>query len=159
MTAIYWRTYFLGQLLPGTNGIVAVLSNDCGQDYTYSINGADAHFVGIGDLHDRRYNYLKVSSDVSFALEKGLNGTSENEAQKVGGCRYWVTAYPSRELEEQYKTNRTWLYSTVLAAVFLCTSCVFLLYDHYVSKRQEKVLRSAMQSGQLVSSLFPEDVS
>lgn len=151
MSGVYWRTYFLGQLLPGTNGITTVLSNDCGQDYTYEINGADAKFVGLGDLHDPAYNHLGVSSDIASALSTS-NGTA------VYGCKYWVTAYPSKEPEESYMTSTPVNYVLVLAAVFLCTSAVFVLYDYCVAKRQEKVLRSAMQSGKLVSNLFPEDV-
>jgi hypothetical protein len=52
-------------LLPqGIDGMFVVVENTCGQAVTYEINGPVA-YLGTGDLHQLRYNYLK-QSDQSF---------------------------------------------------------------------------------------------
>ena len=42
----------LRNLLPSNvRGIMAIISNDCNQSYTYEIDGIDAFYIGDGDLH------------------------------------------------------------------------------------------------------------
>jgi hypothetical protein len=63
-----------------------------------------------------------------------------------------------QEFEESHTTNQPFAYAMALAAVFFFTSVVFLLYNYCVERRQKVVVKSAQQSGVLVSSLFPEAV-
>jgi hypothetical protein len=60
---------FLSRLLPqGINGVYVVLENSCGQVVSYVINGQDAVYLGGGDLHQTRYDYLKETYIVSDVL-------------------------------------------------------------------------------------------
>ena len=80
------------------------------------------------------------------------------EELKQEGCRYSIRVYPSQEFEDSHYTNTPWVYAVVLLALFFLTSFVFLMYDWVVQLRQKKVMKSAMASGAIVSSLFPEQV-
>ena len=59
---IDWSRFFDGILPPGASNVVVVMSNTCGQTYTFVLNGSGsgsgdngesgAYFLGVGDLHD-----------------------------------------------------------------------------------------------------------
>lgn len=127
-----------------------ILENTCDQQYTYQVQGATATFLGHGDLHDERYDYLE--SNVKINADNFNFDPAENV------CQYSLRAYPSRELEDLQTTRKPMVFSLSVAAVFVFTSLVFLIYDFLVERRQRVVLKSAMQSGEIVSSLFPEAI-
>jgi class 3 adenylate cyclase len=133
-----------------------ILENTCDQMYTYQIDGTEARYLGAGDLHDPKYDYLEAKT----AVDSILDSTSEqlSGSAKDTNCRYSLRAYPSQESEDSHSTNQPIAYAIALAAVFVFTSVVFLLYDYCVERRQKVVMKSAQQSGALVSSLFPEAV-
>jgi hypothetical protein len=149
---IYWRIYLNGILPPGANDVMVILKNDCGQTYTYQLDGVDSAFVGIGDLHDNKYDDLASP----IATFHGYGGKKRTEGLTT--CTYTVQAFPSQALEDVYLTGEPLHHALSLAAVFIFTSLVFLLYDYAVERRQQVVLRSALQSGAIVTSLFPEQV-
>jgi hypothetical protein len=60
--SIYWRDTLKQILPPGSNGIVLVFENPCNPSFTYRIDGPNATFLGIGDLHDKHYDSLVQSS-------------------------------------------------------------------------------------------------
>mmetsp|Transcript_17377 Transcript_17377/g.40393 ORF Transcript_17377/g.40393 Transcript_17377/m.40393 type:complete len:595 (-) Transcript_17377:3215-4999(-) len=147
---VYWKTYFFNLLPPGANGVIVVLQNDCDQKYSYQVDGSTATFLGKSDLHDSKYDYLGTGTSVESILG--------NQEWNTDGCHYSIRAFPSQDLEDSYKTNKPWIYAVALAALFLFTSAVFVVFAYVVERRQKLVLNSALQSGQLVSSLFPEAV-
>ncbi|CAB9500010.1 Receptor-type guanylate cyclase gcy [Seminavis robusta] len=152
---IYWRTFFLNILPASSKGVVVVLENDCGNQYTYEIDGSDARCLGRGDLHNAKYDYLEAAVTVQSLLD--VESSDEQESTK-GQCHYGIRVYPSQELEDTYMTNKPLIFALTLAAVFVLTCATFLLYDYCVQRRQKIVYQSAKQSGKLVQSLFPEQV-
>jgi hypothetical protein len=72
----------LTDLLPhDVQGIIMVARNDCNQSFTYDIQGGDAIFLGMGDLHDLKYNDMEVVVDVSIY-------TNPRYLTTTGHCRY-----------------------------------------------------------------------
>ena len=51
------------QVLPEGKHDLFVVVQSCDTNNTFVINGAVAEFVGAGDLHDRKYNHMAVSTD------------------------------------------------------------------------------------------------
>ncbi|CAJ1951424.1 unnamed protein product [Cylindrotheca closterium] len=152
-TIIYWRTYFDGLLPKGSNGIHVILENTCGQQYTYIVDGLEAQFEGHGDLHSPEYDYLRRETKIDLILDRDQTFVDEDPT-----CHYSIRVYPSDTFRDSYETNEPALFAIVLAVVFVFTAAVFLLYDYMVERRQKVVMKSAMQSGKLVHSLFPEAV-
>jgi len=149
---LYWQTYF-DDLLPETaKGIITVLENSCGQTMTFNIKGADAHFMGNGDLHDRGYDDMEVSTDYGVFL-----GRKPDDADDWG-CFYRVRVYPSKELQDIYLTRAPLTICFAMLGVFIFTVAVFVTYDRFVEKRQRLVMKTAVQTSEVVSSLFPETV-
>ncbi|CAB9506880.1 Receptor-type guanylate cyclase gcy [Seminavis robusta] len=151
---VYWRDQFQRILPEGDNGIVVVLENTCDQVFSYQVDGQDAAFLGPGDLHDTKYDYLEVG------IEVVVHGRGGKETMKMfaGVCQYSIRVYPSEIFQDSYISNQPLYLSLSLAAVFILTSACFLVYDFCVERRQRKVMKSAQQSGAVVASLFPEAV-
>lgn len=146
-----WDFYFRDLLPQGTNGIIVVLQDTCAGQYTYQINGPESVFLGEGDLHDRKYDYLEVSNEfLDFKYYEGIDGNKE--------CHYDIRVYPSAELEQQYRTSIPIIYTSVLVSVFVFMALVFILYDKIVELQQEKMLAAAARTTKIVSSLFPSNV-
>jgi hypothetical protein len=76
-----WDLY-LSRLLPkGIDGVFVVLENTCGQAVTYEINGPEASYLGTGDLHQLRYNYLKQSYRLSELRKTTLANLAADSTQ------------------------------------------------------------------------------
>ena len=81
-TGFAWD-FSLRNLLPDSvEGVVAVLSNNCNQTYTFEISGIDAFFLGEGDLHEPKYDSYRVVRELSV-----LNDPIGAKAVK-GHCEY-----------------------------------------------------------------------
>ena len=145
MTTIAWERFFEGTLPKGVKGFIVYVENDCGIGFTYEINGGDAELKGPGDLHDRQYDYLGVSSKFAVSV------TSEE-------CQYTINVYPTRKFEAVYETSNPAIYTSVVVLVFFFTAMVFILYDYLVTRRQSLVMNAAAKTQALVSSLFPKSV-
>jgi class 3 adenylate cyclase len=124
-----------------TKGMVCVFTDGCGTTVTYKIDGNVATFLGYGDLHDSKYDSYKQSADVIW------NETAE--------CALVFSIYPSSTLENAYITKKPLVYASIVVLSFALTSVMIILYDRTVTMRQEKTMRSALQNGALVASLFP----
>lgn len=148
---VYWNNYF-EDLLPQTaKGVVVVLDNTCEQSFTFSIHGERASFLGDGDLHDSKYDDMEVSTEYGVFLKR-------SPRVDMGGCFYRVRVYPSQEMEDDHLTNGPLIFCLSILAVFVFTVAVFIAYDRFVERRQQLVMKTAVQSSDVVSKLFPENV-
>ena len=150
-TTLAWHKAFVN-LLPSTaKGIYLVIENSCGQDVTYRMDGPKVQYLGIGDLHERRFDRLAMISDFNIT---GHNDDTHDH----GSCSYQLALYPSTDLYNQYQTDRPVMYTVAVVLIFALTSMVFVLYDCLVQRRQRAVMSSAQRSNAIISSLFPEQV-
>lgn len=158
---VYWRLLFSHILPPVANGIICVLSNSFNQSLTYRIDGSDAHFVGEGDIHDRKYDHLvhtaNLNEYIASISSKATRSYTSVDLNNDHG-RYSLHVYPSEETEAAFRDNRPILHTLTVFGVVLFTSLVFLLYDCVVRRRQKIVMDRAVASGAIVSSLFPDQV-
>jgi hypothetical protein len=54
--------------------------------------------------------------------------------------------------------SEPFIYTLLVAGVFLVTSLIFILYDQLVSRRQRIVMKKPVLSAVIVSSLYPKQV-
>jgi hypothetical protein len=172
--------------LPTDNTVVAVvLSNQCGQTYTFHVlsDSSDVEeqpdrrviFVGEGDLHDRRYNdfakYVSVEETRSQWLEflsqappelLPFYKRSENATNATFTCELHATIYPTVEYESAFLTGDPLSIALGTSMAIILTAVLFLTYIIYVEKRQrdllKRVRRSNETNGALVESFFPSVV-
>jgi class 3 adenylate cyclase len=157
----YWRDLIKNILPPNSKGVIVVFENACDQVFTYRIDGADAIYVGQGDQHESKYDYLGLSSTLS-----DLRNTSDsNRGSSYTGlplsqdfCPMTLRVYPSEAMEDAYLTSDPVTFTVAAVLIFVFTSMVFFFYDWLVERRQKKVMMTAVQSSAIVASLFPSQV-
>jgi hypothetical protein len=133
-----FHNYFTNLVPSGVNGIYVVVRNSCSQVITYQLDGNDAIYMGPGDLHDTRFDYLEETS--GFATLGDMEGTTTVDDY----CSYSLHVYPSPELQSEYRTYMPMVYSGAVVLIYLFTSAFFVLYDILVQRRQAKVMDTAV---------------
>ena len=86
--------------------MVAVFDNGCNQTFTYQINGPSTVFLGPGDLHDPKYDYLQITSRLS-ELETSSTRNSAYTGLNLTKtfCPWVVEVFPSETMEADYITK------------------------------------------------------
>lgn len=158
-TSFFWKSFLEDVLPDGQKGIVAVFQNECGQSFTYQVNGAKTVYLGEGDLHNAKYDGMEETWDmtelVSFTNEEA---TYSGLPLSNDHCAYNISVYPSQTFESKFKSSDPIIFTAAAVGIFLFTALVFLAYDKLVAVRQAKVMKSAVQSNAIVSSLFPAKI-
>jgi hypothetical protein len=97
---------------------------------------------------------------VTDVLESGrtADGTKTGLGFVDRNCRYSLSIYPSDAFASEFETPTPWILVSSVAGVLLFAIMMFFVYDHLVERRQSLVLRKAVQSTAIVSSLFPKTV-
>ena len=162
---VYWKSYFQDILSDTVTGIVCVIENSLGQAFTYEVNGKEATFLGMDDLHDEAFTEFGIKANFeSFASDEGGDNDSGAGRGYTGVpiddeyVSYRINVYPSSEFQAAFVTNQPRLYAMAVLSVFLLTVLIFVLYDLLVERRQHIVMTTAVKSNAVVSSLFPEQV-
>lgn len=133
----YWRDLIKDILPADSVGIIVVFENNCGETFTYQINGPKTLYLGEGDLHEKKYDqYLSTSSSL-----KGLNAARQNRTYtglslSDEGCTYTIHLYPSTAMEENNTTSDPITFTLVAVAIFAFTSTVFVCYDYHGTIRR-----------------------
>jgi len=158
-SSFYIRS-FLEHILPrGERGLVVVFENTCDQTFTYEVNGASTTWLGPGDLHEPMFDGMGQSMDFDMigfhSAEVGTYGGLPIDSDH---CAYVITTYPSTTMMEIHHTRDPVWYTLIAVSIFVFTALFFLFYDKLVSMRQQKVMKTAVQSTTIVSSLFPSNV-
>jgi hypothetical protein len=133
-----------------TKGIVAVFRDQCGDVRTYEMNGIGHRSVQIAerDLHDSQFDVFRQSTPVE-AYDEVVDGL----------CVHTLNIYPSRLFRDSFSTTKSAIFKCgVVIALAFAISVILLLYDHQVTRRQKETMESALRTGALVDSLFPEHV-
>lgn len=151
IAVIGWDHYFENLLPPEAHGIAVVMKDTCGDEFTYQINGAEAIFLGYGDLHETKFSHLEEMSPFDVLHQVEASDLHDH-------CEYEMHIYPMQELQDDYLTDKPIFYTITVLVVFLSTVAVFVLYDYLVTVRQKKVALMAKKSNAVVKSLFPKNV-
>lgn len=155
---VYWRSFFEDILPETVSGIDCVVSNSLGQVFTYRVQGREATFMGMEDAHDRNYDHLEITAKYGDLVNDQDKDVYTGVNLDNSYVSYSIRAYPTKELEKQYVTERPYLYAATLFFVFLFTIALFTLYDCIVEKRQKIVLSTAIKTTAVVESLFPKTI-
>jgi hypothetical protein len=152
-TAVLWDIYLRNLIPEGVKGIVVVLRNSCGQEYTYELTADQPIFRGEGNVQDSKYAGSKRPISVAN------NYVDPERAQTVlGHCQFFLDAYSSAAFEEDYQSALPVIFTLIIALLFIIMAAIFVVYDRLVQSRNDKVVGAAARSNAIVSSLFPSNV-
>lgn len=156
---MHFHDLFATVLSEDNGGIVAVLSNTCGEIFSYVINRDCVLFLGPGDHHDVSFDSQEQSFNFSdWSSSKDFSQIEQSLTLSEHYCAYSLKVYPTVELYGQYITREPIKYGMTMFVVIFFISCVFLTYDRVVQRRMNKILHNAKNSRAIVTSLFPAKV-
>jgi hypothetical protein len=158
---LYWRFAFLNILPPNAKGYICVLRSSFNTTFTYRLDGPEVTFLGADDMHDPKFDYLEVQADVNAFLQERADPSTRSYTTvpfNYEYSRYTMHIYPAQETQDDFMNKDPIIFAIVVAAVFLFTSAVFITYDWLVEKRQRIVMKTAVQSTEVVNALFPQNV-
>jgi hypothetical protein len=145
LVLVPWNIFFEAVLGEGTSPLICVMSNSCGSTFSYRVDGPKATFLGNDDVHDLKYETMKVQS--LFPDFERDNYIGESIAKY---CEYSLTIYPTTKFEEAYQNSSPFVNMSAVLAVFLLTSMLFLVYDWLVQRLKRKVVDQAQRSTAIV---------
>jgi hypothetical protein len=148
-----WDSFILPNLPPNPNGLIVVISNGCRQKFTFEITGGSVTYLGPKDYHEPEYERYKKRFDM-VAAESVFTGVPLSQDP----CPYEATIYPSAQMRSAFESNIPALFAIGVAAIFLFTIVVFIVYDYLVQRRQNTLARTASTTNAIVSALFPKIV-
>lgn len=151
---IPWAEFFENNMNKDSDEIIVVMENTCDEIFSVSVSGPYIEMLGEEDLHDPNYDDMAI--EVPFA--QAYNRKVEREDYKGDICIYTMTMYPTASYEASFKSNRPWITSLLVVLVFVFTSLAFILFDCLVTRRQTKLLKTALRQSAIVNSLFPKMV-
>jgi hypothetical protein len=158
---INWRTIFTQVLPANIHGVHCVVANTFNQTFTIQVDGTGATYLGIGDFHDPTYDHLVETA----SLNEYLKGIASKETRSYTSVEldaefgnFYLRVYPSADTENDFLNNDPILFTFVIVGVAFLTSLVFVAYDYLVGRRQRTIMRQAVRSSAIVSSLFPVQV-
>ena len=160
-TNIYWRLLFSNILQPSAGSYICVVENSYNQTFTFRLNGPDATYLGEGDTHEERYDYLEQFADINEYLQDRARPQTRSYTtvplNKQFG-QYSLRIYPTREMEEEILTNKPWVYTCVVLIVFVLTAVVLICLDRIVARRQRIVVARLVKSAQETAA-FEHDLN
>jgi len=117
---IAWKNYLENILPDNVKGVVCVVKNSQGQAFTFRIDGAEATFLGLEDLHDDQFDHLRVSGDYSsFSNTTDAHYTGFPVADEH--ISYSIHVFPSTTMKENYVSNKPIIYTAAIMFIFLFT--------------------------------------
>ena len=101
-------------LLPQDVSLMAVISNNCNQSYTYHLLGKDALFMGEGDQHDSKYDEHQV------AVPLDVHGRTDFSTTP-GHCQYKMVSLLFAD-----SLLRSWFHVVILLLTCLTYNRIFI---------------------------------
>jgi hypothetical protein len=141
----------LDRLLPeGRDGIIAILSDSCGNTMSFELSSGKAAFLGYEDLHEQAFeDYERYEPNLEMYQDEDVDGL----------CVHDLRVYPSSKFRQTFDSNAPAIYAGVVAMAFLGTAFLMLVYDWMVNRRQSKTVKVAARTQAIVTSLFPKDIA
>ena len=147
-----------GILPPHLPPILAVLKNECGQTFTFSVEGEDVYYLGKDDRHDSKYDEMVLTENV-FQYAGAVESLEKYKGVPLNDvCNYRLSVHPTQEMEDEFITARPWIFFAAVLGLFVLTGISIYCYDWRVEKNYEEVYTKAKKAGAIVSSMFPEAV-
>jgi Adenylate and Guanylate cyclase catalytic domain len=154
---LHWQTFLNNTLPANSTPVIVVLENTCDGQYSYEVSGDGAEYLGRGNQANVKYSDMVVRTgldDDSFSFDP----TTVNLTLNHDACMYYISVYPSEEMDETYNTINPLLITYAMASVFISFVGVFLIYDRMVEQRQTVVMNTAQRSTAIVTSIYPKQV-
>ena len=110
-----------------------------------------ATYLGEGDFHDPQFEHLVQMADMNEYVQQQAGPRTRSYTavplNKEFG-RYTLRIYPTSETQDVFLTNKPWVYTVAVLAVFVLTCIVLFVLDRTVARRQRIVLGQLVQAAE-----------
>ena len=149
-TNIYWKNLFSHLLSPRSQGIICVVENSFDQTFSYRLDGPEAVFLGMADLHDSKYNEQELATNVNDYLRK--QGTVQTRAYVTLGLsdktQYTIRVFPSQDTEDIFLSNQPIVYTLLVIAAFSIACLLFLWFSYAVERRHRIMIAKVVENAE-----------
>jgi Adenylate and Guanylate cyclase catalytic domain len=102
-------------------------------------------------LHDPKYDSTKFVIPVIAVASPEMLATP-------GHCVYTYSLYFSDAFRSKGESNLAVITTTLIAVIFALMAFALAMYDRFVQRRNDKIVRAAVTSHAFLSTLFPSQV-
>mmetsp|Transcript_16110 Transcript_16110/g.37349 ORF Transcript_16110/g.37349 Transcript_16110/m.37349 type:complete len:1772 (+) Transcript_16110:29-5344(+) len=150
---IPWEEFFVNNLGPSSDEMIVVMNNTCGEVFSLMVRGGNATIISEEDSHDTDFTEDGITTD--FAQDYNSKDFIKYDEEV---CLYQMTVYPTRQFKHSHTGRQPVVYACSILMIFLFTTLAFMLFDCLVTRRQNKLLDTALRQNAIVNSLFPKNV-
>jgi hypothetical protein len=154
-----WEPVLSGILVDYSAPLTVVVQNECGEEYTYTVTGVKATFVGPGAIYDKTLDgYSPVNTSyVPFETLLAVHGGVPIEGETM--CSYKLNVYATSAFKKLYLGGqKPGLYKGIVLGFFLVLVLIFIAFDCMIDRSTRHVIQAAERSDKIVRSLFPEAI-
>lgn len=156
-----WRTIFSRTLPSNVVGVYCIIQNTFNQTLSFIVDGSVVVYLGVGDMHEPAYNHMVQQESMNDYLANHVSKETRSYTSVGLDSNYSdfkLYVYPSSRMEGSFTDQSPLLFTLTIVGVFFFTSMLFVVYDFMVGRRQRTIMRQAVKSSELVSSLFPSQI-
>ena len=152
-----WESLFAGVMEAEDAPLRVVLESSCGGNLTLEVSGESVSYIGEGAQYDTSVSVKEIQASEynQFAAHLQQDLSSENRSSV---CDFRFQVYPTEEFRQSFLTNTPMYLKLLVAASFVFTISVFLVYDCVVDNYQKRMVESAARTNAIVAALFPKNV-
>jgi Adenylate and Guanylate cyclase catalytic domain len=158
LAVLHWSSYFTDLLPTNARDISVVLHDSCTRPSTYFVRGNKVVYGGPEDIHEASFEKFAITSSWD-SVDVIEDGTESGLSYLSSHCPPSIKIYPTTNYYHQFNNKQPIYMTLTVAMVFTFTTLVFIAYDRLVQRRQDLVLTKALQSGAIVTSLFPQSIA
>jgi hypothetical protein len=143
-----WEPVLSGILVDYSAPLTVVVQNECGEEYTYTVTGMKATFVGPGAIFDETvdgYSPVNTSYEAFEALLAAHGGIAM-EGETI--CSYKLDVYATNAFKQGYLDGQDpGLYKGIVLGFFIVLVLIFIAFDCMIDrstkhgKRKKRDLR------------------
>jgi hypothetical protein len=93
LAIIVWKRYF-DDILPSIDDGILFVLNSCTNPYSYVVHGPQVEYLGVGDLHDTKFNSMKKIGNY-LDVKSIADSTKEGLQFNKDYCPLEINVYPT----------------------------------------------------------------
>ncbi|CAB9496230.1 cyclase soluble subunit alpha-3 [Seminavis robusta] len=161
-----WDIHFLDIIIPETQSrasVFLVLTNSCGNEYTYFADQTGVTLLGEGDRHIPEYEDIGqqyvLSSFGGYNAPDNLHIDNRTQMGAAWTCSLTLSVYPTGRMKWYYSSDTTVTHLLALVFfVFVLVGALTLTHHRVTDAHQRDTQAQAKRSKAIIASLFPEAV-
>lgn len=164
-----WDIFFTNILSDEERKVVVLVESSCGGSGDFEVIGSEVTtlppFVvpanvteGEGEELREAYHSIHINDEIHAQSEFAEFLRCQGDGCSELGCDFVLHIFPAPDNDDAFYSTLPLYMTLAVLVLFAFTSLVFLLYDFYVQRRNNKVIETAFRTNAIVAKLFPTQI-